>query len=130
MPLQGATQWDSLAHVGYDDRFYNDVDVRTGAWHWAAPAATPSTMPCPGIVGRGVLRRHRPGPRGRVAARPGEAIEPDELEAVLEAQGVAVSSGDILAVRTGWRRKAVVDGWDDWMAGNPGSRLGLRRVDP
>ena len=25
MPLQCATQWDSLAHVGYDSRAYNDV---------------------------------------------------------------------------------------------------------
>jgi len=28
MPLQCATQWDSLAHIGYDGRFYNDVDAR------------------------------------------------------------------------------------------------------
>ena len=25
MGLQAATQWDSLAHVGYDGVFYNDV---------------------------------------------------------------------------------------------------------
>jgi kynurenine formamidase len=53
----------------------------------------------------------------------GQSIGPDEVEAVLEAQGVSVSSGDILAVRTGWRRKAVVEGWDDWMTGNPGLSL-------
>ena len=29
MPLQGATQWDSLAHVGYDDVFYNNVSVHS-----------------------------------------------------------------------------------------------------
>ena len=25
MYLQGSTQWDSLAHVGYDNKFYNDT---------------------------------------------------------------------------------------------------------
>jgi kynurenine formamidase len=121
MPLQGATQWDSLAHVGYDDRLYNDVDVRTvQALGGASRNAIDNALP--GIVGRGVLL-DIPRARGVEWLDAGQSIGPDEVEAVLEAQGVSVSSGDILAVRTGWRRKAVVEGWDDWMTGNPGLSL-------
>ena len=121
MPLQGATQWDSLAHVGYDDLFYNNVPVGSVmALGGASRNAIDNALP--GIVGRGVLvdiARFR----GVEWLQAGDAIEPDELDAVLAAQGVSVGSGDVLALRTGWRRKAIVDGWENWMAGNPG--LGL-----
>ena len=121
MPLQGATQWDSLAHVGYDDVFYNNVSVHSVmALGGASRNAIDNALP--GIVGRGVLVDVARA-RGVEWMQAGEGIEPDELDAVLAAQGVEVSSGDILALRTGWRRKALVDGWENWMAGNPG--LGL-----
>jgi kynurenine formamidase len=118
MPLQGATQWDSLAHVGYDERFYNDVPVQAVT---SLSGATRNAIDnvCPGVVGRGVLvdvARHR----GVEWLEAGEAIEPDELDAALGNQGVAVGRGDILAVRTGWRRKALVDGWAGWLQANPG----------
>jgi kynurenine formamidase len=118
MPLQGATQWDSLAHVGYDDRFYNDVPVHA-VTSLAGATRNGIDNVCPGVVGRGVLvdvARHR-----NVGwLEPGEAIDPDELDAALHAQGVAVRRGDILAVRTGWRRKALVEGWAGWLSANPG----------
>jgi kynurenine formamidase len=121
MPLQGATQWDSLAHVGYDDLFYNDVSVHSVmAIGGASRNAIDNALP--GIVGRGVLVDIARA-RGVEWMMPGEGIEPDELDAALAAQGVTVGSGDILAVRTGWRRKAIVEGWENWMKGNPG--LGL-----
>jgi kynurenine formamidase len=121
MPLQGATQWDSLAHVGYDDLFYNNVSVHSVmAIGGASRNAIDNALP--GIVGRGVLVDIARA-RGVEWMTPGEGIEPDELDAVLAAQGVTVGSGDILAVRTGWRRKAIVEGWENWMKGNPG--LGL-----
>jgi kynurenine formamidase len=121
MPLQGATQWDSLAHVGYDDLFYNNVSVHSVmAIGGASRNAIDNALP--GIVGRGVLVDIARA-RGVEWMKPGEGIEPDELDAVLAAQGVTVGSGDILAVRTGWRRKAIVEGWENWMKGNPG--LGL-----
>ena len=118
MPLQGATQWDSLAHVGYDDRFYNDVPVdAVTSMRGATRNAIDRALP--GIVGRGVLvdvARFR----GVPWLDAGDSIGPDELEAALDRQGITLSSGDILAVRTGWRRKALDDGWSGWMAGNPG----------
>jgi kynurenine formamidase len=118
MPLQGATQWDSLAHVGYDDRFYNDVPVQAVSSMTGATRNGIDNV-CPGVVGRGVLvdvARHR----GVEWLGGGEAIEPDDLDAALGAQGVAVGRGDILAVRTGWRRKALADGWAGWLSTNPG----------
>jgi kynurenine formamidase len=121
MPLQGATQWDSLAHVGYDDLFYNNVSVHSvSARGGAGRNAIDNALP--GIVGRGVLVDIARS-RGVEWMTPGEGIEPAELDAVLAAQGVTVGSGDILAVRTGWRRKAIVEGWGNWLKGNPG--LGL-----
>jgi kynurenine formamidase len=118
MPLQGATQWDSLAHVGYDDRFYNDVPVvAVTAMQGATRNAIDAALP--GIVGRGVLvdiARHR----GVEWLEAGQSVEPDELDAALAAQGVVLASGDILAVRTGWRRKALVEGWAGWLTTNPG----------
>ncbi|HSS11721.1 MAG TPA: cyclase family protein [Acidimicrobiales bacterium] len=99
MPLQGATQWDSLAHVGYDDRFYNDVPVdAVTAMRGATRNAIDQALP--GIVGRGVLvdiAQHR----GVEWLEAVQSIEPDELDAALAAQGVTLASGDILAVRTG-----------------------------
>lgn len=118
MPLQGATQWDSLAHVGYDERFYNDVPV-TAVSSLRGATRNGIDRVCPGVVGRGVLvdvARHR----GVEWLDGGEAIEPEELDATLAAQGVTVGSGDILAVRTGWRRKALADGWAGWLETNPG----------
>ena len=53
MPLQGASQWDALAHVYYDDQLYNgypasDVTV-VGAFHDTIDRIAK------GVAGRGVL---------------------------------------------------------------------------
>lgn len=50
----------------------------------------------------------------------GYGIEPEDLERAEEAQGVRVGSGDALLIRTGWRRKAVDEGWLGWKDGEPG----------
>jgi len=119
MPLQGATQWDALAHVYYDDKLYNgfpatDVTV-VGAQHDSIDKQAK------GIAGRGVLLD--------IAALQdvewldaGFVITPEHLEAAAERQGgVAVGSGDILVFRTGWRRKFLSDGdATDFMSGEPG----------
>ncbi len=125
MALQAASQWDSLAHVHYDGLLYNgfpasDVDV-TGATHCAVSNLSP------GVVGRGVLldvaRR-----RGVDWLPAGTAILPEELDDVAAAQGVEVRQGDVLLVRTGWRRKFVTDkDKAGFKAGEPG--LSVRCVD-
>src|SRR4051794_19469721 len=121
MPLQSASQWDGLAHVFYDDQLYNGFPASDVTPHGAKHLSIEEQAK--GIVGRGVLvdvARHR----GVDWLPAGEVITPDELDAVLAAQQVALRSGDILAVRTGWRRKFLTE--NDpvaFMSGEPG--LGL-----
>jgi kynurenine formamidase len=117
MPLQQATQWDGFAHVGYDDYFYNGMHVSELTWEGAPRNGIDKTLP--GMVGRGVLldlaRLH-----GVDWLEGGYRIGPDELEAAETAQGVRVGSGDALLFRTGWRRKALTEGWDGWLEAEPG----------
>ena len=100
MGLQAATQWDSLAHVGYDGRFYNDVPVGTvkttgGATRNSFAKAVEH------LISRGVLLDiARLKGVGRLEDR--YEITAADLSAAEERQGVRVESGDILLVRTGW----------------------------
>jgi kynurenine formamidase len=97
-PLQCATQWDSLAHVHYDGQLYNGFPAATTTSAGAARNGIDKVGA--GIASRGVLLdlAHVAGvPR----LKPGQAIQPDDLEAAERAQGVRVESGDVLLVRTG-----------------------------
>jgi len=119
MPLQAGSQWDALAHVYYDDLHYNGYPAaETLSVRGAARLSIDRIQG--GIVGRGVLldvARYL----GVGWLDAGQPIGPDLLDAVADAQGVAVGEGDILAVRTGWRRKFVTESDpDSFMAGEPG----------
>ncbi|MCP1471484.1 kynurenine formamidase [Sphingobium sp. OAS761] len=121
MPLQSGTQWDGLAHVGYDGLLYNGVSADTiTAMSGVARNAIDRALP--GVTGRGVLldiaRLH-----GVEWLPAGHEITPEDLDRACVAQRVEVGSGDILLVRTGWRRKALVEGWGGWLDAEPG--LGL-----
>lgn len=121
MPLQAGSQYDSLAHVHYDDKLYNG--------HPGAGITVKGADKCgihtqsKGIAGRGVLldvARHR----GVDWLEAGTAIGPDELDAVARAQQVQVGPGDILLIRTGWRAKLLADNDSaSFMAGEPGLSL-------
>jgi kynurenine formamidase len=94
---QVSSQWDGFRHVGgVDHGYYNGLpDEQLGIEHWSEH----------GIAGRGVVAdvgRWRQA-AGRVI-RYGEpdVIEPGELEQCLRDQGVSITSGDILLIRTGW----------------------------
>jgi kynurenine formamidase len=98
MPLQCATQWDSLAHVHYGGQLYNGFPASTTTS--AGAARNSIDKQAAGIVSRGVLldlaRLHK------VDRLPvGRAITPDDLEAAERAQRVRVGSGDVLLLRTG-----------------------------
>ncbi len=118
MPLQGASQWDSLAHVFYDDQLYNgypaaDVTVQ-GALHNSIDRLAK------GIAGRGVLLDIA-ALKGVEWLERGYAITPEDLEAAMQRQGVSVGAGDILLFRTGWRRKFIQEkDASAFMAGEPG----------
>ena len=99
MGLQCATQWDSLAHVGYDGQWYNGVPSAAVS---PARGATRNSFAktVERLISRGVLLD--------IARLKGLDRLPDsyeitgaDLSAAEEAQGVRVESGDILCVRTG-----------------------------
>jgi kynurenine formamidase len=119
LPLQGATQWDALAHVYYDDLMYNGFPARDITVKGAARCSIDKQRN--GIVGRGVLLDIA-ALKGLDWLGAGTVITPDDLEAAAAAQGgVRVGGGDILLFRTGWRRKFLVDGdAAAFMAGEPG----------
>ena len=98
MPLQCATQWDSLAHVYYDGQLYNGFPATTITAAGAARNAIDRLGA--GVVSRGVLLDvARLWGVDRLA--PGVAIKPTDLDAAERAAGVRVGTGDVLLVRTG-----------------------------
>jgi len=123
MFLQAGSQFDSLAHVFYDDLLYNGYSASENVDPYGARRCSIDNM-SPGVVGRGVLldvARHR----GVPWLPDRYAVTATDLDACAAAQGVTVEAGDILLVRTGWRRKYLDSGdraafWD----GEPGLSFG------
>ncbi len=125
MPLQCATQWDSLAHVYYDGRLYNGASAATlGA---AGAARNAIDRIGDGILSRGVLLDLARA-QGVERLRPGEVIGPDALEAAERRQGVRAGRGDVLLVRTGHLSVFTRDGdREGYMRQMPG--LGIACVE-
>jgi kynurenine formamidase len=100
MPLQCATQWDSLAHVGYESRAYNDVPYSAVT---AARGATRNSFAkvAPHLVGRGVLL-DIPALKGVSRLDAAAEVTAEDLTAAAERQHLQVEPGDIVLVRTGW----------------------------
>jgi kynurenine formamidase len=121
MPLQAATQWDGLGHVGYDGQLYNGVPSSSIT---ALGGATRNGIETslPGFTGRGVLL-DLPALHGLDRLPVDHAVTPDELEAVVAAQGVEVRRGDAVLVRTGWLAHGREEGWDGWLEVEPGLTL-------
>jgi kynurenine formamidase len=118
MPLQGATQWDSLAHVYYDDQLYNGFPA--GEVTVVGAARDSIDKQAKGIAGRGVLLDIAKL-KGVEWLELGYVITPADLEAAEAAQGVTVGSGDVLLFRTGWRRQYLTkQSPQEFMAGEPG----------
>jgi kynurenine formamidase len=95
---EGHTHIDAFCHVAYDGSLYNgwpqdSVDV-------GGASVDSIEVLKNGLVGRGVLL-DIPRLRGVPWLDPGEHVSPAELEAAESEQGVAVTEGDILLVRTG-----------------------------
>jgi len=99
MGLQAATQWDSLAHVGYDGLFYNNVPA--GAVNNVAGATRNSFAKAVGhLISRGVLLDIA-RLKGVDRLEDSYEITSADLAAAEVRQGVQVESGDILLLRTG-----------------------------
>ena len=100
--LQGSTQWDGLNHVRCREHGYwggrltdpTEEPNGLGVHHWVNH----------GVAARGVLVDvggwlAQQGDYDPIEARP---IEVGDLEATLDAQGVELSEGDVMCIRTGW----------------------------
>jgi kynurenine formamidase len=98
------THLDAPRHTVVDGTIYNGLSPH-------APIGTIASL-ADGIVGRGVLL-DLPRATNRPWLDDGEAIGPAELELAESAAGVRVGCGDILLVRTGYRKR---------LPGGPASR--------
>ena len=126
MPLQCATQWDSLAHVHYGGQLYNGHSVANVTSSGAAKNGIDKMAA--GIVSRGVLLDVA-RVRGVESLGPGEVITPEDLEAAERAQNVRAERGDVLLVRTGYIRVFTVYGERVfYMKQTPGLGDRVRRV--
>ncbi|MCI0768922.1 MAG: cyclase family protein [Chloroflexi bacterium] len=119
MPLQAGTQWDALAHVYYDGQLYNGYPASSVTSAGASKDSI-DKIDKKGVASRGVLldvARHH----GVDHLPAGTAISPADLDAVAQAQGVRIESGDIVLVRTGWWR-VFTENRDAhaWVMGQPG----------
>ncbi|MDG2004641.1 MAG: cyclase family protein [Novosphingobium sp.] len=109
MPLQTATQWDGLAHVGYDDFFYNRVPATTVGPRAGSSDLSIEHVAQHGVASRGVLldvARFK----GVDRLEAGEGISRKDLEGTAAHQGTDIRPGDIVLFRTGWMRCFTVDG--------------------
>ena len=110
------THLDGLSHIFFDGRMYNGrpaelVTIASGA------TDLDITGPRHGILTRAVLV-DAAAHRGVDWMGPGEAVRPDELEAILAGHGLEVGPGDALLLRTGYGEKVARQGHrDDVRAG-------------
>ena len=102
MPLQAATQWDALSHVYYEDKLYNGFPASSvtslGAFHLRDRQGGRQGH----YLARGAAR-HRAAARRRDVLRDSESRsrQPNSTQPP-RTQGVTVTPGDIVLVRTGW----------------------------
>lgn len=120
MSLQAATQWDSLAHLGYDGQLYNGVPGSAVNGFGASRNSIDKTVRR--LTGRGVLL-DVPRLRGVDALAAGERIEAAELEKAEERHGVRVGPGDFLFVRTGWYQTFLAGDAAGYLGSSPGLAL-------
>lgn len=98
LPLQSGTQWDSLAHIVFENQIYNGYDATSVGSKGAIRNDIANARDR--VIGRGVLL-DIPRSRGLPWLEPGEQIHAQDLEECARSQGVAVGRGDILLIRTG-----------------------------
>lgn len=126
MPLQCATQWDSLAHIIHDDHLYNGYSAAEVS---SSGAKRNSIDKAAGrVAGRGVLL-DLPRVKGRAWLEPGEGLTSADLDEAAAAEGAEVREGDIVLVRTGQLASVRARGdWGDY-AGGPAPGLALDALE-
>jgi len=116
MPLQCGTQWDGLGHIFYEDYMWNGYDCREVTSAGAQKCGIEKTKNK--MVGRGVFL-DLPRIKEKDALEDGYGITCKDLEEAADAQGVEVSRGDFVIVRTGQMETKLKEGsWDGYPGGD------------
>ncbi|MCF8478230.1 MAG: cyclase family protein [Pseudolabrys sp.] len=120
--VQGATHWDALGHIFYEDKAYNGHDAKLIDAKGLNVLGIENSRDK--MVGRGVLldiARHR----GVTSMQDGESISNDELDACAKAQGVEIRKGDFVIVRTGHMERCLeAKEWGGYAGGDaPGVKF-------
>lgn len=122
MPLQAGSQWDAFGHVWYDGQLYNGFPESAISPHGAKHCSIDALSK--GIVGRGVLL-DLAASKGVDWLEGGYVITPADLDEAAARQAVELQPGDVLLVRTGWRKKFLVEhDAAAWMGAEPGLGIG------
>lgn len=122
MPLQCATQWDSLAHIMYEGKMYNGYDARMVTSAGAKKNGIDKMRNK--IISRGVLL-DIPRYRGKPWLEAGEAIYPADLDGAVAQGKVSVGKGDIVLIRTGQLAQVRAEGSWGQYSGGPAPGLSL-----
>lgn len=109
MNLSTSTQWDGFCHVFHEGLAYNGVPA-TSVSSWGALRNSVTRLK-DRIATRGVLL-DLPRVAGVEWCEPGVPIQPEDLTAAAQAQGVDVRPGDAVLIRTG--QLAQVRSTNDW----------------
>ncbi|WP_188052349.1 cyclase family protein [Aureimonas fodinaquatilis] len=120
--VQGATHWDALGHIFYEDKAYNGHDAKKIDSRGLSVLGIEHSKNK--MVGRGVLldiARFR----GVDSLQDGESISNDELDACAEKQGVTIGRGDFVIIRTGHMERCLEQGeWGGYAGGDaPGVKF-------
>jgi kynurenine formamidase len=114
--VQGATHWDALGHIFYEDKAYNGHDAKLIDAKGLNVLGIENSRDK--MNGRGVLldiARFRKVPW----LKDGEGISNDELDACAKAQGVKIGRADFVIVRTGQMERCLKEKeWGGYAGGD------------
>ena len=120
--VQGATHWDALGHIFYEDKAYNGHDAKLIDSRGLSRARHRALQEQDGRPRRAA--RHRPLSR-RDWLKDGESISNDELDKCAKDQNVDDPRGDFVIVRTGQMERCLKEGeWGGYAGGDaPGVKF-------
>jgi kynurenine formamidase len=114
--VQGATHWDALGHIFYEDKAFNGFEAKLIDAKGLNVLGIENSRDK--MNGRGVLldiARFR----GVDWLKDGEGISNDELDACAKAQGVKIGRADFVIVRTGQMERCLKEGkWGGYAGGD------------
>jgi kynurenine formamidase len=122
MACQGTTHVDGLGHLWYDDQLYNGFPAGRVRSYGATRLGIEKLGH---LIGRGVFL-DVPALLGVEHLDDVHVITPDELERCLARTGTEIRSGDVVVIRTGWRRVFDTDP-DRYFATSPGIGIDAAR---